>query len=99
MLTPAFLSFSAQAFDTPPTLRRLTVNDEEKRDYLSRQANLVIRENGTYVLRGNEGRRKLRWEFSYLVSDRKRQGSGTGIMSGEKVCSFLYSSGLLIAIN
>ncbi|KDQ15713.1 hypothetical protein BOTBODRAFT_173788 [Botryobasidium botryosum FD-172 SS1] len=94
--------FHHAAFDTPPVLRRLTVNREEKRDYLSRQANLLVRENGTYVLRGSEGRKdkKCRWEFSYAVSDRRKAGAASGIMHGEKAftpLAFVCSPELLLA--
>ncbi|RDB29616.1 hypothetical protein Hypma_015833 [Hypsizygus marmoreus] len=37
-----------------PVLRRITVNGEETRDYISRQASLGLKSNGVYVVHGHE---------------------------------------------
>lgn len=55
-----------------------------KRDYLSREASLVLKNNGVYSVRGTEDKGRIFWQFMYLVDDR-RNAAGEK-MSGEKVC-------------
>ncbi|KAI0800832.1 hypothetical protein C8Q74DRAFT_1156754, partial [Fomes fomentarius] len=40
--------------DSTPVLRRLTLADNEDKDYISRQASLTIKSNGVYVVTGTE---------------------------------------------
>ncbi|KAJ3558973.1 hypothetical protein NM688_g621 [Phlebia brevispora] len=56
-----FLPIDKQAFtfhyaplDPPPTLRKITMADDESRDYISRQASLAIKSNGIYSVSGTE---------------------------------------------
>ncbi|KZW00548.1 hypothetical protein EXIGLDRAFT_144639 [Exidia glandulosa HHB12029] len=85
--------FHHAAFDSAPVLRRLTVNGDESRDYISRQASLSVKKNGVYTVSGVEDRGRLAWRFEYLVTD--RQDLGGRAMSGEKVrhrpCIFVLS--------
>jgi len=46
--------FHYAPFDGLPILRRITVNGEESRDYISRQASLSLKSNGVYTVRGTE---------------------------------------------
>ncbi|KAK0233610.1 hypothetical protein IW262DRAFT_1477146 [Armillaria fumosa] len=98
-------NFHYALFDGLPILRRVTVNGEEDRDYISRQATLSLKSNGVYTIRGNEtsslytnhhddGPRahKLRWKFDYMV-DVRRQGEGYGrVLDGEKTLTPLTFS-------
>jgi hypothetical protein len=45
--------FHRSTLDSSPVLRRITVNGDEGRDYLSRQASLTLK-NGVYTVRGHE---------------------------------------------
>ena len=45
--------FHRSALDTPPVLRRLTIEGDNSRDFLSRQASLTLK-NGVYTVRGSE---------------------------------------------
>ncbi|KAJ7070899.1 hypothetical protein C8F01DRAFT_1108272 [Mycena amicta] len=94
----------------PPILRRLITNDDESRDYISRQATLSLKTTGVYVLHGSEsfhpshssvkttaGDGKLRWRFEYFV-DNKVDKSGKKLVDGEKLftpLTFLCSPWLL----
>lgn len=49
----AFL-FHYAPIDSLPVLRRITLNGEDSRDYISRQASLGLKSNGVYAVRGNE---------------------------------------------
>ncbi|KAI0347669.1 hypothetical protein BDW22DRAFT_1296726, partial [Trametopsis cervina] len=46
--------FHQAALEPPPTLRRLTMEGDESRDHLSRQATLIIKSNGVYSVSGSE---------------------------------------------
>ena len=91
--------FHHAAFETPPILRRVTTNDEETHDYVSRQAHLTLKYNGVYVVHGHEissvdhdgEAQKLSWQFEYLVDDRRLDVSGR-IIDGEKVLTPLTFS-------
>ena len=62
-----FMPFKRESFvfhhstlDTPPSIRRLSVNGDESRDYLSQHAHLTVKTGGgfqVYVVRGTEVRR------------------------------------------
>lgn len=56
-----------------------------KRDYISREGSLGIKNNGVYSLRGTEDKGRILWQFMYFVDDR-RNAAGEK-MSGEKVCN------------
>ncbi|KAJ8523343.1 hypothetical protein ONZ45_g207 [Pleurotus djamor] len=47
-------NFHYAPFDSPPILRRVTVNRREERDYITRQAILNVKANGVYAVRGIE---------------------------------------------
>ena len=91
--------FHHAVFENPPILRRVTVNDQETHDYVSRQAHLTLKCNGVYVVHGHEifsvdhdgETRKLSWQFEYLVDDRRLDISGR-IIEGEKVLTPLTFS-------
>lgn len=93
--------FHYAMFDGLPILRRLTVNNNESRDHICRQATLSLKSNGVYTIRGcelleykaggtSEGQ-KLRWKFDYLVDDRKARATGS-IIDGEKTLTPLTFS-------
>lgn len=46
--------FYHATLDPAPTLRKLTTQDDESRDYISRQATLAIKSNGVYSVSGSE---------------------------------------------
>jgi hypothetical protein len=91
--------FHHAAFETPPILRRVTTNDQETHDYVSKQAHLTLKCNGVYIVHGNEissvdhdgEAQKLSWQFEYLVDDRRLDVSGR-IIEGEKVLTPLTFS-------
>jgi hypothetical protein len=72
-----------QVLDSPPVLRRLTVNGDMN-DYISRQAALTLKENGVYAVESTEDKGSFAWKFEYLVEDRRIPESGK-VMDGEKV--------------
>ncbi|KAF8922002.1 hypothetical protein CPB85DRAFT_1247133 [Mucidula mucida] len=95
--------FHYALFDGLPILRRVTVNDDESHDYISRQASLSLKSNGVYTIRGTETSIldpksasapdgvKLRWKFDYMVDDRRAEGTGK-ILEGEKTLTPLTFS-------
>jgi hypothetical protein len=101
-------AFHHSQLDTPPVLRRLMLNGDGSRDYLSKQAYLILKANGPYTVQGTEPVQDSRffsatehsvlsWRFDYLVGDRRTE---TGkIIPGEKVLtplSFSCSPALLL---
>jgi hypothetical protein len=85
--------FHHAPLETPPVLRRITVNNDDTSDYVSRQAHLTLKSNGVYVIHGHEAlladhgseQTKLYWQFEYLVDDRRVDSSGSRRdMEGEK---------------
>ncbi|OCF62043.1 hypothetical protein L486_01709 [Kwoniella mangroviensis CBS 10435] len=62
-------SFHHAALEGLPVLRRLTINNDEKHDFLSRSATLQIKEPGVYSVCGQEERGKAEWKFEYLVQN------------------------------
>ncbi|KAF7307038.1 hypothetical protein MIND_00496900 [Mycena indigotica] len=93
-----------------PILRRLMINNDESRDYISRQATLALKTTGVYIVHGSESFHslptgvqgqsvdgKMRWRFEYFV-DNKVDESGKKIVDGEKQLTpltFLCSPWLL----
>nr|GAT58987.1 predicted protein [Mycena chlorophos] len=82
-----------------PVLRRLTVNNDESRDYISRQATLSLKHPGVYTVHGSESYNgappiksnasfdgKMQWRLEYLV-DNKVEESGTKLVDGERLIS------------
>ena len=75
--------FHHAPFESPPILRRITVNNDDASDYVSRQAHLILKSNGVYVIHGHEvlsaeqasEQTKLYWQFEYLVDDRHLESS------------------------
>ena len=89
-----FFHFHHAPFESPPVLRRITVNNDEASDYISRQAHLILKSNGVYVVHGQETVAaehdsesvKLCWQFEYLVDDRRLEASGSKRnLEGEKI--------------
>ena len=101
-------AFHYSELDTPPVLRRLLLNDDGSRDYLSRQAYLVLKANGPYSVQGTESAQSSRlypttehsvlsWRFDYVVGDRRTEAGR--IIPGEKTftpLSFSCSPALLL---
>lgn len=97
--------FHHATLDTPPILRRLTINGDESHDYISRQAYLSLRANGAYSVHGAESSHvdrhhaectNLAWKFDYLVGDRRADNGK--LVPGEKTFTplgFSCSPGLL----
>jgi hypothetical protein len=92
--------FHYAPLDSPPILRRISVNNNEARDYISREASLNLKTNGVYTVRGSEtctmnstdtDSGKLKWKLDYVVQDRRVEGTGK-IMSGEKTITPLTFS-------
>ena len=69
--------------DKSPVLRRLTLSDDDTKDFLSRQGDLVVKTNGVYTLKGAEDKGTLEWKFEYEVDDRVSPAGK--IITGEKV--------------
>jgi hypothetical protein len=104
-------AFHHSQLDTPPALRRLMLNGDGSRDYLSRQAYLILKANGPYTVQGTEPVQASRffpatehsvlsWRFDYLVGDRRTEAGR--IIPGEKVLtplSFSCSPALLLPIQ
>lgn len=101
-------AFHYSELDTPPVLRRLMLNGDESRDYLSKQAYLTLKANGPYTVQGIEHVQSsplflanehsvLSWRFDYLVGDRRTEAGR--IIPGEKTftpLSFSCSPALLL---
>jgi hypothetical protein len=97
-------NFHYSALEALPILRRITVNGDEARDYITRQASLGLKANGVYTVRGNEAPSlpatygngnlpaKLGWKFEYFVDDRRVDAFGTNIVDGEKILTPLTFS-------
>lgn len=47
-------NFHYNPFDSLPILRRVTIHGEESKDYISKQAQLTLKTNGTYSVHGAE---------------------------------------------
>ena len=89
-------NFHYSPLEPLPVLRRITVNGDEARDYITRQASLGLKVNGVYTVQGNEGTSlpatfgdsdtpvKLCWKFEYFVDDRKVDTTGKKTVDGEK---------------
>lgn len=65
----------------------MLLNGNMKRDYSSREATLVLKNNGVYTVRGSEDKGRLTWQFTYLVDDRRNPAGEK--MNGEKVTFIL----------
>ncbi|OCF34388.1 hypothetical protein I316_03902 [Kwoniella heveanensis BCC8398] len=71
--------FHHAALEGLPVLRRLTINNDDKHDFLPRGATLQIKEPGVYVVCGTEDRGKVEWKFEYLVQPKVSPISGEEI--------------------
>ncbi|KAF8506959.1 hypothetical protein F5888DRAFT_1646677 [Russula emetica] len=101
-------AFHYSELDTPPGLRRLMLNGDDSRDYLSKQAYLTLKANGPYTVQGIEHVQTsplflanehsvLSWRFDYVVGDRRTEAGR--IIPGEKTftpLSFSCSPALLL---
>ena len=90
--------FHHAALDRPPALHRITVNGQEGRDFITRQASLGLKESGVFYVQGTEDFKmtpppgsgasrivRLTWRFEYFVSSRKPGPRGKKMHQGEKV--------------
>ncbi|WVF68337.1 hypothetical protein IAT40_003102 [Kwoniella sp. CBS 6097] len=68
--------FHHAALEGLPVLRRLTINNDDKHDFLPRGATLQIKDPGVYVVCGTEDRGKVEWKFEYLVQPKVSPISG-----------------------
>ena len=94
-------AFHYSELETPPVLRRLMLNGDESRDYLSKQAYLTLKANGPYTVQGIEHIQSsplflanehsvLSWRFDYVVGDRRTESGRT--IPGEKTLTPLCFS-------
>ena len=74
---------SLQPLDSSPTVRKLTVDGDDKHDYLSREAALILKTNGLYSVKASELKGTAMWQFTYSVEDRKNFAGDK--IPGEKV--------------
>ncbi len=93
--------FHHAPLESPPVLRRITVNSDESSDYVSKQAHLTLKLNGVFVVQGHEmslaehnsESSKLCWQFEYLVDNRRIDISGSSRdLEGEKTLTPLTFS-------
>ncbi|CAA7264860.1 unnamed protein product [Cyclocybe aegerita] len=103
--------FHHAPFESPPILRRVTLNDDETHDYVSKQAHLTLKSNGVYVVYGHElfasdhasEPVKLHWQFEYFVDNRRVDASNSKRdMEGEKMLTpltFSCSPNLLLPVQ
>ncbi|KAJ7597476.1 hypothetical protein C8J56DRAFT_818049 [Mycena floridula] len=98
--------FHYAPLDGPPVLRRITVKDEDPRDYISRQAILPLKFNGPHSVQGTESllpsdainlrvsqsNLKVTWRLDYLVQDRRTNAQGRVAREGEKTLTPLTFS-------
>lgn len=77
-----------------PVLRRLTINGDEKLDFLAKGASLQIRDTGVYAVHGNEDKGKVEWKFEYLVTPRVSPTTGEYVRD-EKVSTVVDLADLL----
>jgi len=66
-------------FDTAlPILRRITLNEDDNKDHISRHVNLVLKQNGVYTVSGTEYAigtgEALEWHFEYTANVRNIHG-------------------------
>ena len=68
----------------------MVVDGEDRRDHLTANVVLPLKENGVYTVHGVERERKktdpkiLVWKFEYTVEDKRLSQTGQ-LVSGEKV--------------
>ncbi|WVQ95890.1 hypothetical protein IAU59_002989 [Kwoniella sp. CBS 9459] len=71
--------FHHAALEGLPVLRRLTINNDDKHDFLPRGATLQIKDPGVYAVCGTEDRGNVEWKFEYLVQPKVSPISGEEI--------------------
>lgn len=76
--------FHHAALEHLPVLRRITVDQDEKHDYISRGATLQIRDVGVYAVYGYEDKGRVEWKFEYLVQESTSKSTGE-VKPNEKV--------------
>lgn len=67
-------AFHHATLESPPALRQLMIAGEDSKDHLSRQASLIIKQNGVYVVRGCESS-----DFTYGSITPAQGLRGTGL--------------------
>lgn len=78
--------FHHAALEALPVLRRVTVNEDDRYDYVGRGATLQIKEVGVYAIYGSEERGKVEWKFEYLVKPKVNKAGDD--VPNEKVSSW-----------
>ncbi|TFY64293.1 hypothetical protein EVJ58_g2718 [Rhodofomes roseus] len=84
MMRRSFI-FDAGKADLPPTLRRVTILEDDSKDYISSQATLATSSDGAYTVNGTEyfdlqrhqAPLVLRWRFEYGVDAGPRETERT----------------------
>ena len=84
MMRRSFI-FDSGKSDVLPTLRRVTIVDDEARDYVSQQATLAMSSDGAFSVNGTEyfdlqrhqAPLVLRWRFEYFVQSGPRESEKT----------------------
>ncbi|KAH9937362.1 uncharacterized protein B0H18DRAFT_970215 [Fomitopsis serialis] len=77
--------FDARRSDVPPTLQRVTIAEDDTKDYISYQATLATSSDGAYAVSGteyfklhrNQAPLALRWRFEYFVQVGPRETEKT----------------------
>lgn len=67
-----------------PVLKHISVNGDDRYDYLKRNATMNLKTNGVYEAKDINDEGDVEWRFEYVVEDKKSEGSGKAI-TGEKV--------------
>jgi hypothetical protein len=62
----------------------VTIDQDEKHDYISKGATLQIRDVGVYAVYGYEDKGRVEWKFEYLVQESTSRSTGE-IKPNEKV--------------
>ncbi|WRT69870.1 uncharacterized protein IL334_006861 [Kwoniella shivajii] len=87
--------FHHAALEGLPVLRRLTINGDDKYDFLSRGATLQIKEPGVYSVCGQEDRGRSEWKFEYLVQHKISLNTGE-VVPNERI---IVPLGLYVSPN
>ncbi|ORY34578.1 hypothetical protein BCR39DRAFT_116063 [Naematelia encephala] len=78
-------NFHHAALEGLPVLRRMTIRDDHKHDYLSRGATLQIRDLGVYAVYGSEDKGRVEWKFEYLVTPKISASTGEEVPNEKMV--------------
>lgn len=73
-----------------PVLRNISVNGDDRYDYLKRNATMNLKTNGVYEVKDLDDDGEVEWRFEYVVDDKESDLTGR-IIPGEKVGTMLLS--------